>query len=444
MQALFKNRTLVRDGITVDILQKGMGLSPHDAAAFCGVGVVAGADGLTPTQAQEKMNHEFLLRTDRVNELTSDFIKLFTEKLKGVLPSGDDGTQEIGLYDFLKPHMFIASTTAFMGTKILEQCPDLCDLFFNFDQVMLTLFFGIPKWISPEAYRIRDAVLDPMERFQAIMYEKYKGKPVEPGSDISWEPDFGSRANRARQEYYETRGITMRSRAGMDLGFLFALNSNAIPAAGWILMHLLDPDGDKTLLPRVLKELEMARAAFGSLEIPTLCSLPLLQSIFHEVLRLYVDVLVTRELHEDLVLPLNNSNRNVFLGKNSIVIAPSWLGHRDETLWGSPPSTTFFAERFLKVDTATGNEYFTTGGTNGNLFPFGGGKSICPGRVFAKQEVLASVALILLTFEFEVLGFTDEKGKRKITFPGLRKAYSGSGMMAMDGDITVRMKRRLR
>ena len=443
VQALFKNKALTRDGFNLDIVHKGIGLSLREATAYYGMGEAAGADGLTPMQTQDKINHEFLLRSDRVNELTSEFTKTLAEQFKNVLPGGDGVTQEIGIYYFLKPRMFAASTTAFMGKKILDECPNLCDLFFDFDSVMLTLFFGIPKWINPGAYKIREAVLDPMERFHKIMYDKYVGKPVDPEGDVSWEPDFGSRTNRVRQEYYERRGLNMRSRAGMDLGFLFGLSSNAIPATGWVLMHLLDPNGDKTVLPRILKELETVRSEDGSLDIPTLCSLPLLQSVFHEVLRLYADVLVTRELHEDLVLPLDGRGRKVFLGKNSLVVAPSWLGHRDDASWTSPPSTVFFAERFIKVDTVTGKESFTTGGTNGKLFPFGGGRTICPGRVFAKQEVMASVALILLTFEFEVLGFTDENGTNRATFPSLRKAYNGTGVMSMDGDITVRMKRRV-
>lgn len=64
--------------------------------------------------------------------------------------------------------------------------------------------------------------------------------------------------------------------------------------------------------------------------------------------------------------------------------------------------------------------------------------------MFAKQEVLASVAMVLLAFEFEVIGFVDEHGKSKAKFPGLRQAYSGTGVVAMDGDVKVKMKRRQR
>jgi len=63
--------------------------------------------------------------------------------------------------------------------------------------------------------------------------------------------------------------------------------------------------------------------------------------------------------------------------------------------------------------------------------------------VFAKQEVLASVAMVLLGFELEVEGFVDEAGREMKKFPGLRKTYTGNGVMAMDGDFNTRIKRRV-
>ena len=276
------------------------------------------------------------------------------------------------------------------------------------------------------------------------MQQECINNPLDPDSDVNWEPLYGSRANRATQRYYASRGLNTRTMAGMDLGFLFGLNSNAIPAAGWMLLHILNPEGDGTLLNRVMEELKQVERDDESLDVPALMALPLLQSVFHEVLRLYMDVLVTRELKEDLTLPLDDGKRRAFLKRNSVVMAPSWLGHRDETLWVDPPCDQLYAERFLKTDPKNGQQLFTTSGTNGKFFPFGGGKTICPGRVFAKQEVLVTIATTLLSFEIEPLSFVDERGKSTKKFPGLAKAYSGSTVMAMEGDMRVKIKSRHR
>ena len=54
--------------------------------------------------------------------------------------------------------MFKASTTAFMGKKIFGMYPDLGEDFFDFVGVMINMYFGIPKWLIPAAYQIREKI----------------------------------------------------------------------------------------------------------------------------------------------------------------------------------------------------------------------------------------------------------------------------------------------
>ena len=444
VQSLFKMRALGRDSFNVQVAQKGLGIHGNDTTRYYGYGEGPDHTGLTPAQQQEHVYHNFMMEKKSVNELTAEFVRVLKDQLAGELKAirEDPNEHVMSLYAWLQDRLFNASTTAFMGSRILDIFPNLREDFFDFDQHMLTMFFGVPKFLSPKPYDVREKALGGLIKWHEQMQIECKGEPMDPAGDIGWEPVYGSRANRARQRYYVSRGISMKGRAGMDLGFLFGLNSNAIPAVGWILMHILNPDGDPTLLSRVMEELETTEGEDGSLDIPTLIALPLLQSLMSEVLRLYVDVLVTRELKEELTLPLDDGNRYVRLEKNTIVMAPSWLGHRDEMLWTDPPADHFFAERFLQADPKTGKMVFSTTATGGKYFPFGGGKTICPGRVFAKQEVLASVAMVLLSFKLEFAGFVDGAGKPSKQFPGLRSSFAGSGIMAAGGDIRVTMKAR--
>lgn len=447
VQALFKARGPARDGFNMQIAELGLGIEHNEALRYYGVGEGPDHTGLTPVQQQEHTNHNYLLERRSVNELTAGFTRKLRDHLsaeefnsKGGGADATVGKVEL-LYAWLLDRVFHASATAFMGRRILEVYPNLRADFFDFDRHMLTMFFRVPKLLNPTPYNVRERALSGLVSWQRQMLKECNGTPADPDGEVDWEPVFGSRANRARQRYYASRGLNLRTRAGMDLGFLFGLSSNAIPAAGWMLMHILNPSGDASLYGRIMSELARAERDDGLLDIPILVASPLLQSTYHEVLRLYVDVLVTRELKEDLTLPLDDEGkRKALLKKNAVVLAPSWLGHRDEALWVDPPYDQFFAERFLKHDPETGKHVFSTSGTNGKFFPFGGGKTICPGRVFAKQEVLASVALILLAFDVEPLGFVDEQGNPTKKFPGLRKSYSGSGIMATDADMKVRIK----
>lgn len=212
-------------------------------------------------------------------------------------------------------------------------------------------------------------------------------------------------------------------------------------------MHILDPK-NPGLLARVFADVKKA-ATTGSdgnvdLNIQKLASSPLLQRLFHETLRIYTDVLVTRELHEDVKLPVDDnkdSPRRLLLKKGTSVFAPSLMNHWDSDHFVSPPADVFCAERFTVAvggpEKEGGGDYaFSTEADGRRTFPWGGGPTICPGRVFAKQEVISAVALTLLTFDIVPV---DEKRYR---VPELAQAPPGTGGFVPGGDVKVWLKPR--
>ena len=130
-----------------------------------------------------------------------------------------------------------------------------------------------------------------------------------------------SRFSRARQRFYE---LSLKARAGIDLGFLFGLSSNSIPAVGWMLIRILNP-GDKTLFQRVMTELDKARHQDETVDIPVLVILSLLQSIFHEVLRVYPDILVARQLKKILYCHLMTRRGMCCLQRITLFLRPLGL-----------------------------------------------------------------------------------------------------------------------
>lgn len=452
VQALFKNRELGSDETKGKILERSMGIPVEDVRIYQGLDGKdkrrdwkgEGRAEEDPYHLSERVNLDTLVKTEAVIELTFEFTKAFGEQLHLTF---EKLRGEIGLVAWIKSAMFKASGIAFMGTRIFEEIPDYEQQFWDFDRVMLGLYFGLPRFVTPSAFRIRDSIVSSFERFHETLQAEGKEKPIDPEGDVVWEPTYGSRANRARQHLYQTLKLSNRGRAGLDLGFTFGLSSNAIPATCWMLLHILNPHGPPDLLPRVLAELKTAKLSSGDLSISVLCGLPLLASIFHEILRMYGDILLTREIHQLLTLPLDENKeqpRSISLSAESIVMAPTWLGHYDPASWDAPdhPASEFYAERFLTTSPETGKDVFTLNGRAGKFFPFGGGKSICPGRVFAKQEVLSAVGIVLTRFEFKVGGFCGDNGKDRSTFPGLRDAYGGTGVMSMEGDLRVKVKKR--
>jgi hypothetical protein len=75
VQALFKTRGIFRHGFNQDVLEKGLGIEKHEACRYHGLRESPDEKGLTPLQQQENINHDFLLRTDSVNELTAEFTR---------------------------------------------------------------------------------------------------------------------------------------------------------------------------------------------------------------------------------------------------------------------------------------------------------------------------------------------------------------------------------
>ena len=218
---------------------------------------------------------------------------------------------------------------------------------------------------------------------------------------------------------------------------------------------------DKTLLSRVRAELEAAgfTGITSSQEIDKLLSLPLLQSVHAEVLRLRVEVQsVFYSEREDIHI-----NEWRFPKKN-IVLVPTGVAHRDKSFWntrdGAHPVDKFWADRFLvypndplsgperktvaALDRAkqkktqnvkdSGVPKFISSGLADSFMPFGVGERTCPGRFFARREMVGFCAQIVHELDIEILS-TEEEFEMSPEFYGL-------GTQRPLRSIPFRMRRR--
>lgn len=459
---LMKDRKLGRESQNVQVVMGGFGLSKAEAEAYYEYHMPV-TEGKTPGHIEaERINSEYLLKSDRVNEMTAEFFQFYRDAL-----AKEPAEQEVGINRWLRRLMFQASTTALMGSKILDVIPNLENLFFTFDQSMLSLFFGLPELLVRKPAMDRNEAINALVEWQKVVQAETKGGVVDPEDSAHWEPYYGSRINRARQIFYRSKGLNIRAQAALDLGEIFGISSNAIPAAGWMLMHILDSKrapnskndrAESTLYDYIMLELRQSQRADGTIDIPTLVNQPILLSTLHEVLRLYVDVLIARDLRHDVSLPMGHPSTSTAaittpsstswlnLKARSIIMMPTYPSHINPNTWeinDFPSAQTFYPYRFLSAVPGDGEKpVFSTTPYNGTFFPFGGGRTMCPGRTFAKQEILASVAMVLLDYEIEVLGFTESNGKATSQFPGLRDTLPGPAVFVANGDVRVKMKRR--
>jgi hypothetical protein len=68
---------------------------------------------------------------------------------------------------------------------------------------------------------------------------------------------------------------------------------------------------------------------------------------------------------------------------------------------------------------------------------------MCPGRHFAKQEIMSTLAIIVTTFDVEMIEWVSFDGKSKSDRPAKDNLKnSGSAALPPDRDIKVRWRRR--
>lgn len=219
---------------------------------------------------------------------------------------------------------------------------------------------------------------------------------------------------------------------------------------------------DPVLLERVRAEVEEARYAEDNpkasmlFDLEKLCSLPLSQAVYAEVLRLRVSVLILRKAKTDLDFA------GWTIKKGERVAAASPTTALDEQLWNTGtgddphPIDKFWADRFLvypddpssgplknpsskktetvEEETSTGPRFSMTDLTN-TWIPYSGGVRLCPGRHFAKREIILTATVAITAFDIELK--TPEGWS-----PQPNLAYFGGGTLPIKGKIPCRIRRR--
>lgn len=216
---------------------------------------------------------------------------------------------------------------------------------------------------------------------------------------------------------------------------------------------------------RVRQEVDKARIPADSdetgagFDLTKLCDSPLLQSCFAETLRLYMTVALIRTPdRKDFTL-----GRWRFKRQNLIVLS-SRTAHYNSDLWNAGtseqphPLDEFWADRFLVYphDPSSGplragacsdekkskawreaqeqnRPIFSMDGLAGGWVPFGGGQHMCPGRFFAKNEMVAAFAIISSEYDIELAGESKPE-------PDMR--FFPVGMLPPKGKIPFRLRRR--
>ena len=307
-------------------------------------------------------------------------------------------------------HLVTVSTARYLygPENPIAREPDLEDAFWDFDHGLIALMVNFyPSVTARRAYRGRERLAAALEDY--LLSGRHETS--------------GSRIIRSRVELALRHGWTLRAAARSEISFLFAGIVNTTTTTFWILARLYADAGlletvrdevtaaiDEEQLQMQVQQREPSADASGGhrLRIPGLRErCPTLVAVYSECLRLGSDNFSNRKVKEDTMLA-----DRYLLKKDAIVQIAGGVIHADEGIWGDDVET-FKPGRFLNGTKGQQPHEKPQQRHPAAFRAFGGGKTLCPGRHFAQNEILTFVALVVLQLDMAAPGGGDIKVPKK-------------------------------
>ena len=153
-----------------------------------------------------------------------------------------------------------------------------------------------------------------------------------------------------------------------------------------------------------------------------LTACPHLDAIWYETLRFYNAASLVRRA----VAPCVVAAKNIYAG--DMILGPFRQFHLNKSIFG-PDARSFNPRRFLERKGLSRVRGYA---------PFGGGHTMCPGRLFAKREIYLFVAVTLWKYE---LGLVPKEGGLQ-RVPGIDTKVPSPAAMAPAEDVLVHIRQR--
>ncbi|GJJ07855.1 hypothetical protein Clacol_002061 [Clathrus columnatus] len=310
-----------------------------------------------------KIHHDGL-SAKNVHGLHQRYGAFAYESIKNTLDSDNfrnTTTTSAKLASFIKPPAYDAALYAFFGKSF--PAPESYEPFQTFDEGFMLLQTKLPRFILRKFINAREKL--------TTITENYMTSPHEDCADFIREME-----GLVRREKWPLRDI-----ANFFLGDIWALQSNAIQAAYWILaLQLQKPEG----LTKIIEEIDTARNDWiknnPNIEDDTYCqwilegSFPFLTSLIQESLRYCSAVFSIRLVAKETTLG------GYRIRKGDYIICHTRSVHMDNDVHKNP--TEFIPERYMVTEKYTKNGRIVPN----HSMPFGGGVSMCEGEDISQWE----------------------------------------------------------
>ncbi|KAI4594966.1 hypothetical protein KJ359_007489 [Pestalotiopsis sp. 9143b] len=344
-----------------------------------------------------------------LDSMNRHMIREIANSLDILQPPGKE-TRKIGMYTWLRDAITMATTRSVYGPMNPYEDKTVGDAFWEFESGLMAILIGVfPSIFARKPIAARAKVVAAFEAY-------YKAGGVQKGSTLA--------QNRYQAQF--DNNLALEDIARYEVGGSIAVLVNTAPAAFWTLLLLHRQPG---LLEDVRSEIDACTiaavengATVKTLDITTLKeSCPLMLSAYQEVLRYSSMGTSVREVMQDTYLG------PWLLKKGAMVQMPSRIIHQDANLWGANVAE-FNPRRFLPEEKKSRPSDVC-------FRAFGGGKTLCPGRHFATNEILAVVAVFIARLDMK-----PAEGEWKL--PTTQNTNVAAVVMQPDTDIEVEIKAR--
>ena len=339
----------------------------------------------------------------QLDDMNRHMIQEIAQALDALQPAPGE-TKTIGIYAWLRDVITTATTRSVYGPMNPYDDKAIADAFWEFESGLMSILVGIlPSITARKPIAARTKVAKAFEAY-------YRAGGVEKASALA----------KLRYQAEINNGVPIEDIARYEVGGSIAIMANTAPAAFWSLFLLFSHPG---LVEEIRGEIDACVETDGNTKIVDITTLksscPLLLSAYQEVLRHRSMGTSVREVMEDTQLD------QWLLRKGAMIQMPSRVIHQDTALWGDD-AADFNPRRFLAENRQSRAKDVC-------FRAFGGGKTLCPGRHFSTNEILAVVAVFVARLEMKVAG----NGKWEM--PTSKNTNVAAVVMEPDTDIEVEL-----
>jgi cytochrome P450 len=299
----------------------------------------------------------------------------------------------------------------------------------DFDEGLLVFLLGIfPSHLAPRAYKGRATIQSRLGAYYAAKHDQ--------------EPDV-SAIIRRRAEVYRKYNMSSTHIGQWEIAAINAATQNTIPTGFWMMTYIASDTALRdTIRQELLSNITIEPAEDGkrpvTIDITKFEShCPSLVAIYRETIRLTNSQVGTRRVMADTII--SDGKSNYLLKAGADLQMPSGPSHLSTEIWGAN-AKEFDITSFMQAE-QNGDASEKTKSEERErkraYFPFGGGKHLCPGRVFAFTEILGMLAALFLGFDVEA------EDESLISVPGMRRSKLGHAV-ARPTEKTMRMGARLK